>query len=475
MSTLAANKLSVTQGPIGRTLIKMLLGMLVGHVAMTVFNLTDTYFVAQLGTEPLAAMSFTFPIIFTIMSVIFGLGIGTSSVISQAIGKGDFHQAQRLTTHALYLAVLVSIVLSALGLIFTEDIFYAMGARDEVLRLTKLYMHIWFWGMPLVTIPMMGNNALRATGDTGTAGMIMGGGAMVNLILDPIMIFGLLGFPKWGIAGAAIATLFGRGFALVSSLWVLYYKKKLICFEMPGLTAMLNSWRQLVYIGIPAALTGALGPLTAAVITWLVSDYGTEAVAAAGAGVKIDSITIMVLASLGSVLMPFVGQNWGAGRMDRVREAHRWVYKFSLLWGGFMYGVVILFSGPIARAFSDDPVVIDLIVMYLYITPVCLGMAGLWRIVSGAMNGLHQPMHSAALNLVALLVLGLPSVVIGSSVFGLKGLFAGMAVGNILAGIAAIVWAGIVHRKVEAKKVSSETNVMDLDDVADGMMPAVES
>mgnify|MGYP001434977742 FL=1 len=228
MSTLAANKLSVTQGPIGRTLIKMLLGMLVGHVAMTVFNLTDTYFVAQLGTEPLAAMSFTFPIIFTIMSVIFGLGIGTSSVISQAIGKGDFHQAQRLTTHALYLAVLVSIVLSALGLIFTEDIFYAMGARDEVLRLTKLYMHIWFWGMPLVTIPMMGNNALRATGDTGTAGMIMGGGAMVNLILDPIMIFGLLGFPKWGIAGAAIATLFGRGFALVSSLWVLYYKKKLI-------------------------------------------------------------------------------------------------------------------------------------------------------------------------------------------------------------------------------------------------------
>lgn len=471
MSTLAANKESVTQGPIGRTLIRMLLGMLVGHVAMTIFNLTDTYFVAQLGTEPLAAMGFTFPIIFTIMSIIFGLGIGTSSVISQAIGKGDFHKAQQLTTHALYLGFIVSIGLSIFGLIFTEDIFRLMGAEGEVLKLTKVYMHIWFWGMPLVTIPMMGNNALRATGDTGTAGMIMGGGAIMNLVLDPIMIFGLLGFPKLGIAGAAIATLFGRGFAMVSSLLVLYYRKKLLCFEMPKLSNVLASWRQLVYIGLPAALTGALGPLTAATIIKLVSGYGTEAVAAAGAGAKIDTITVMVLASLGSVLMPFVGQNWGAGRMDRVRQAHRWTYKFATLWGLFMYGVVVIFSQPIARAFSDDPKVIDVIVTYLYITPICLGCAGLWRIVSGALNGLHQPFHSAALNLVSLLGLVLPCVVIGSWFFELKGLFAGMAAGNILAAIVAIIWAGYVHRMTE-NKVSREERVSES---TLEVMPVVES
>lgn len=473
MSTLAANKISVTQGPIGRTLIRMLLGMLVGHVAMTIFNLTDTYFVAQLGTQPLAAMGFTFPIIFTIMSIIFGLGIGTSSVISHAIGKGDFHKAQRLTTHALYLGFLVSIVLSVLGLIFTEDIFRLMGAEGEVLRLTKIYMHIWFWGMPLVTIPMMGNNALRATGDTGTAGLIMGGGAMVNLVLDPIMIFGMLGFPKMGIAGAAIATLFGRGFALVSSLLVLYYKKKLIYFDWPKLPDVLESWRKLMYIGIPAALTGALGPLTATYIISMVAVYGTEAVAAAGAGAKIDSITVMVLASLGSVLMPFVGQNWGAGRMDRVRQAHRWVYTFSLLWGLFMYGMVVIFSRPIARAFSDDPAVIDVIVTYLYITPICLGMAGLWRILSGAMNGLHQPMHSAALNIVSLLLLLLPSVVIGSSLYGLNGLFAGMAVGNILAGIVAIVWVGVVHRKIQ--RIENQDGDKFLDTTTPEVVPIAES
>jgi Na+-driven multidrug efflux pump len=187
-----------------------------------------------------------------------------------------------------------------------------------------------------------------------------------------------------------------------------------------------------------------------------VATYGVEAVAAAGAGAKIDTITIMVLASLGSVLMPFVGQNWGAGRMDRVRGAHRWVYLFSITWGVLMYGVVIIFAKPIAGIFSDDPAVVDIIVLYLHITPICLGMAGLWRIVSGAMNGLHQPLHSAALNIVALMVLTLPSVVLGSMLWGLKGVFVGMVVGNILSGIVAITWAGYLHNRMEKKPMADE-------------------
>jgi putative MATE family efflux protein len=473
MSSLAAKKAALTEGPIGRILVKMLLGMLVGHVAMTIFNLTDTFFVAKLGTEPLAAMGFTFPIIFTVMSLIFGLGIGTSSVISQAIGKEDFHKAQQLTTHALLLGFVLSIVLSILGYYFCEDIFYLMGARGQTLKLTMTYMNIWFIGMPFVAIPMMGNNALRATGDTTTAGLIMGGGSLVNLVLDPIMIFGLFGFPRWGIAGAAIATLFGRAFALVCSVGVLYYSKKLLCFERLKVAQVLASWRQLVYIGVPAALTGALGPLSAAVITKLVSGYGDEAVAAAGAGAKIDSITIMVLASLGSVLMPFVGQNFGAGRMDRVRTAHRWVYGFAITWGFLMYGVVILFASPIARVFSNDPEVVKIIRVYLLITPVCLGMAGLWRIVSGAFNGLHQPMHSAALNLVALLVLLLPCVMIGSAMGGLNGLFAGMAVGNILAGFVSIIWAGLLHRKFDRLH---PTRIKSVDEpLPDNVVPVIET
>lgn len=446
MSALDANKASLTQGPIGQTLIKMLLGMLVGHLAMTVFNLTDTYFVAQLGTEELAAISFTFPMIFTIMSVIFGLGIGTSSLISQAIGKQNQHHVQRLTTDLLILGVLVAIVLSSLGLIFSRPIFYAMGARGEVLELTLTYMRIWFWGMPLVTIPMMGNNAMRGTGDTTTPGLVMATGAIANLVLDPLMIFGLAGFPRMGIAGAAIATLVGRGCALVLSLSVLILRKKMISLDRPVFKDVMASWRKIAYIGIPAGMTQALSPLTAVIITRMVASYGTVAVAAFGAGAKIDMITLMVLISLGSVLMPFVGQNWGAGKMDRVKAAHRWSYIFAIVWGVVMYVVVVTFSRPIAHAFSEDPLVVEKIRQYLIITSLSLGLVGLWRIVAMSMNGLHQPLHAAALNITALLLLTLPCTVLGSYFYGLIGLFAGMAVGKMLSGVAAFIWATFLHR-----------------------------
>ncbi|MFG0248828.1 MAG: MATE family efflux transporter, partial [Phycisphaeraceae bacterium JB051] len=316
---------------------------------------------------------------------------------------------------------------------------------------TMEYMHIWFLGMPFIAIPMMGNNALRATGDATSPGIIMAIGSMANLVLDPLLIFGLAGFPALGIAGAAYATLIGRAFALFASLGILGFRKKMLTFEKPQLKLLLQSWGKLLYIGIPAAMTGVLGPVTMAIIIRLVAQYGTEAVAAVSAGAKIDSLTIMVLASMGSVVMPFVGQNWGAGKMDRIREAHRWVYKFCIGWGVLMYAVVVIFAHPIAQQFGKEERVVELIVLYLYITSTGLGLEGLWRIVSGAFNGMHQPIHSAMLNMVCLIVITLPTAAIGSVMYGLEGLFIGLAAGKLLSGLVGIGWANYLHGRLEEK------------------------
>ena len=210
----SADHATLTSGPINRTLLRMTLGMLVGHFAMTIFNLTDTYFVAQLGTNELAAMSFTFPAVFLVSALIFGIGIGASSVISRAIGRGDLRRVQQLTTHVLLLAIVVAVLLSLLGLSAARSAFYVMGARDAVLELTMQYMRIWFFGMPLVVIPMIGNNAIRATGDAMTPGLIMLTAALANLVLDPLLIFGLLRIARSrdrrGGAGHAIRPR-GRG------------------------------------------------------------------------------------------------------------------------------------------------------------------------------------------------------------------------------------------------------------------------
>lgn len=450
MSSLTGNKRgALIEGPIGKTLTRMLLGMLIGHFAMTIFNLTDTYFVAKLGTEELAAMSFTFPVIFTIMSLIFGLGIGASSIISQAIGKDDEHSVQQLTAHVLLLGLILAIFLSVIGYCFVEPLFYAMGARDEVLALTAQYMRIWFLGMPMVAIPMLGNNVLRGTGDTKTPGLIMASGSVINVIMDPILIFGLAGVPAMGITGAAIATVFGRGFAMLCILYVLIHRNKMLVFEKASLSVILKSWRKLTYIGMPAAITGALGPITGMIIVKLVSGYGVDAVAAVGAGSRIDSFVMMVLGSLGMVLMPFIGQNFGAGRLDRIRQSIRWSSRFCLIWGTLCYLLMFLLARPISQIFSSEADVIDLIVLYLIFHSFSLGMAGVWRMISMSMNGLHQPFHSGAINVISLLVLGLPCLVVGSYFYGIKGLFLGMAIGNVLAAMVALVWMNSLLNRMD--------------------------
>ena len=152
--------------PVGPTLIRLALPMVVGLAAIILFTVVDTFFVGRLGATPLAAMSFCFPVNFVVYSVTMGIGIGTTSVISRAIGEGDQARVRRLTTHALVLALGTVTLIAGIGLVTMDPIFSAMGADATTLPLIREYMTPWLWGVGLLVIPMVGNSAIRATGDT---------------------------------------------------------------------------------------------------------------------------------------------------------------------------------------------------------------------------------------------------------------------------------------------------------------------
>lgn len=156
----------LTEGPVARTLVNLTIPMLLGLVGIAAFNLVDTYFVGQLGTAELAAMSFTFPVVMIVGSVAQGLGIGVSAVVSRAIGEKNEHRVKRLTTDGLLLSVLVVAGFVVLGLSTIDLVFRFLGATPEVLVLIEQYMRIWYLGVIAVVIPMVGNSAIRATGDT---------------------------------------------------------------------------------------------------------------------------------------------------------------------------------------------------------------------------------------------------------------------------------------------------------------------
>ena len=208
----------LTSGPIGSTLVRLSAPMLVGILAMMAFHVVDTYFVARLGTLALASITLTFPVVMVVGTFTLGLGVGAMAVISQGIGAGDRSQIRRYTTDALTLAGCCVVVLMIVGLATFEPLFRLLGATDAMLPLIRRYMLIWYSGMLFYVVPIIGNNIIRATGDTLTPSVVMIVSVAVNGVLDPLLIFGWGPIPALGISGAGIATVLARGITLVVAL-----------------------------------------------------------------------------------------------------------------------------------------------------------------------------------------------------------------------------------------------------------------
>ncbi|MFA7114125.1 MAG: MATE family efflux transporter, partial [Candidatus Omnitrophota bacterium] len=348
------NNAKLTAGSVSLTLAGMSIGMFFGHLAMTVFNLTDTYFVAKLGTTNLAAMSFTFPIVAILLGVVFGIGIGASSVISYAIGKGRYKQVKILSTDALFLTFFLCSIFSLLGIVFMDEIFSVLGAGGATLMYVKKYMLIWFAVFPFSAIPMVGNNIIRATGNAKIPGMIMSFSAIINLIVDPILIFGMFGFPAMGISGAAISTVLARTIAMCITLYYLNIKLKFIDLSGLGISRFYRSWKKILHIGLPSALTQIFIPISAAIVTRIIAEFGDNAIAAAGAGMKIDMFALITVFALASAVLPFAGQNYGALKLNRIDRSYTISNIFSVGWGILCFLIMYIFAHPIAEIFTND-------------------------------------------------------------------------------------------------------------------------
>lgn len=430
-------KATLTEGPVGKTLAQLTWPMVFGLLGMVAFNLVDAFFVGQLGTKELAALSFTFPVVLVIHSLALGLGIGTSAVVSRAIGEGDQQKVKRLTTDSLVLSVLIVAFFVGIGLLTIGPVFRLLGATPELLPLIKSYMRIWYLGMVFVVVPMVGNNVIRATGDTKTPSAIMLTAVGINLILDPLLIFGLGPFPRLELQGAALTTVFARATTLVVAIYVLAHRDRMITLVMKPFKSIVDSWKRILYIGLPAAGTRIIIPLVIGFITRIVSAYGAPAVAAYGVSSRIEYLALAVVWGLASVLVPFVGQNWGAGRFERVKRGVRLSGRFSLAWGFGVFILLAVAAHPIASVFNKNPDVISGIVLYLRIVSLAFGLQGVLILSTSVLNVLNKPLHAAGMILFQMVALYVPLAYLGSALFGLTGVFGALALVYALGGTAA--------------------------------------
>ncbi|MGB0937984.1 MAG: MATE family efflux transporter [Colwellia sp.] len=424
--------LNLLQDPVPSTLKSMTIPMIYGMILLMTFNLVDTFFVSLLGTQPLAAISFTFPVTFTILSMTIGLGIGTSAVIAKLLGNNDVYNAKNAATASLALSAAIVCLLSSIGYLYTDELFTLLGAEPQLLPLIHDYMDVWYMGSVCLIGPMIGNAILRASGDTVTPSFIMGSAGLVNAILDPIFIFGLGPIPAMGIKGAAIATLLSWVVGLFYVLYILTIKKDLIHRTLFSFNEFIESSKRILKIGLPAAGANMLTPIAAAIMTAIVAGYGEHAVAAFGVGSRIESIACLVVLALSMTLPPFISQNFGAGLMKRVETAYKASVKFVILWQFLIFIILILIAPYIAKIFTSEAEVADIIVLYIWVLPLAYGFQGIIILTNSSFNALHKPIIALVLSVVRLFVCYVPLALLGSYFYGLTGFFVGAALGNVL-------------------------------------------
>jgi len=431
----------LTQGPVGRHLVDMTVPVLYGIFTMMLQGFADAWFIGRVGDRELAALSFAFPILMIVTSVAIGLGAGTSSVVARAIGAHDHRRARRLATDSLILSFGITSAICIVGIMTIGPLFRLLGAPEDMIPLIAGYMRILYIGVPFVVVGMVGMSSMRATGDTRLPSRLMVIAALLNIALDPLLIFGPGPFPEMGLQGAALAAVLARAAIFFGTIYYMRYRLDMLSFDKPHPGELKKSWADILHVGVPAAATNAVIPIATGVITAMLARYGPEAVAGFGVASRIESLMLVVFYAMSAIIGPFVGQNVSAGRADRIFFALRLCTLFCLGAGLVIAVLLAVSSNLLPSLFSDNPAVTDVAALFLWIAPISYGTYGMVMVMNASFNGMGKPLPAVFISVGRMGVIYVPFAIFLERIFGIAGIFAAYALANVVTGVMAYAWA----------------------------------
>lgn len=446
----ASERQDLTTGPVAAHLRRQATPFAFGLVAIFSFEAADLFFIARLGDAPLAAVSFAMPVIWLVYGIGIGFEAGAASCVSRAIGRRDHAQAARLTTDTMVLASAVALLLAVAGLFLIEPVFTLLGATPELMPLVEDYMRVWYWVAPLDMALWTSLASMRARGNTLFESKVITAAALLNLALDPLFIFGLFGFPRLEVAGAAVATLVSTGTMLIFTLLWLALRQRVYASPIAPLRTIVQSWRHMLQIGIPAMITNAIIPVSSGIVVAMIATFGVDAVAGFGVAMRIEPMFLIPFYALSAVSSPFFGQNFGAGHFDRLLEARRVVARFCLLLGLGLFVILLLVARPLTGLFSESAPIQDVATHFLWIVSISWGAYGVVMSTNASFNGMGQPLPGVVISSCRVIFVFLPLAFAGRHFFGLDGLFAAETLSNALMGAVAFAWLGRRIRRQSA-------------------------
>lgn len=415
----------LTIGKERKLIIQFAVPMLIGSLFQQLYHVVDSIIVGNyLGKEALAAVGISFPVIYMLVALLIGLTIGFSVIISQYFGAKDYKKV-RETVDTIYISLFfASIILTALGLIFSSDIMHILNVPPEVEADSILYFNIFTSGLLFLFGFNATNAILRGMGDTKTPLYFLAISTVLNLSLDIIFVV----FLGWGIASVAIATVISQFVAFVLAAIYLNKRHTLIRISFVRLVFNRKIFSQSLKIGIPSGLQQSFVALGIVALIRIVNDFGTDAMAAFTIAARIDAFAAMPAMILSSALTSFVGQNIGARRFDRIKNGFRETMIMSTFVAVFISVVFVVFRYQIVSLFNQDPNVVEIASRYLMIVGFFYVIFSYMFVSMSVMRGAGDAITPMLITLVALWLGRVPISYLLSRIYDTDGIWWGIPI-----------------------------------------------
>jgi len=472
----------LTSGGIGKPLFFLSMPIVVTNLFQTAYNLADTFWLGQYNTDALAAISFAFPMVFLLISLGMGISVAGSVLVAQYTGADEEREAEYAASQTVTFAVVASVVLGGAGYFIVETFLGVMGASLDVLPLATRYMEVISLGLVFMFGFAVFVALMRGYGDTITPMLVMFGSVLLNIVLDPFLIFGwtvvenaplvgTIAFPELGIQGAAIATVFSRALALVVGLVIMFRGHRGVQIHLRDMVPDLSYLRRIVRIGLPASIEGTGRAVSMNLILVIVAMFPDTVVAAYGIGTRIFSVAFLPALAVARGVETMTGQNIGADKPDRAAQAAGLAAKvlFGILTVAGL--ATFLFPEPIVSVFvgtdqSDAAQVIDIGTEFIRYVALTFGFIGIMRAYTGSFRGAGKTLTAAAISVVTLGIIRFPVAWITAGPLGETGVWLSFAVSNVAGAIIAYAW----YRRGTWRRSDLTESGVDLDEPGVGTM-----
>ncbi len=437
-------------GDYRKAMWKMSVPMIIAMAVQMAYNLFDAIWVSGLGADALAAVAFVFPLFFVVMGLANGIGVGATAAISRRIGSGDKRGADSVATHTMALVAVISICLTVPFVILADDIFTWMGAGDAI-PLATSYAQVLFSGTIIIFFASVAMAILRGEGDAKRSMYIMVIGSVLNIVLDPIFIYGL----DMGIAGAAWATLLAFGVsASVMIYWLMIKRDTYVTISIKGFRWDRAILRDIFKVGLPASVMQISMALTQFVVNLIILMVGsTDGVAVYGTGWRIISFQMVPLFGIAAALTPVVGAAYGSKKFSKIGGAHLYGTKMGLALELILTALVLIAAPWLALIFTstgDSQRLYGDIVTFLRIATLFVPFVSLGMLSSAMFQGVGKGNSALLATLIrsvflTILLTYLLGVVMG---MGLEGIWWGVALANFMGSLIVFIWARLYTRRL---------------------------